>query len=56
MARPRTKNSKASYGNLGLSPEEDKKLIELLQNKDLTLSHVLRAMIRKWMEQNGVKI
>lgn len=56
MSRPRSANSKSSYGNLGLTKEEDKQLIKLLKDKDLVLSQVQRAMIRKWMrEQQPVK-
>jgi hypothetical protein len=49
MPRPRTKNSKASYGNLGLTPDEDKELVKLLSEKDITLSQLLRMQVRKWM-------
>jgi hypothetical protein len=51
MPRPRMKNSKTSFGNLGLSNEEDKELMKLLEEKDITLSQLLRMQVRKWVRE-----
>lgn len=50
MARPRSASSKLSYSGLGLDPDEDKKLIRLLDEHDYTAKKLIRFLIRKWMK------
>lgn len=51
--RPRKKNSKRSYGNLNLKPEEDAKLIPLLEENDISLKQLVRALVREWINEGG---
>lgn len=51
MARIRDPKSKLTYGGLGLSAEEDKKLIDLLDKRCITLAKLKRKLIRAWIEQ-----
>lgn len=53
MPRPRTDTSKSSLMNLGMKPEEDKKLIELLDEHDLSVRQLCRQLIRQWMHEGG---
>jgi hypothetical protein len=53
MARPRKRNSDTSLGNIGLKPEEDVKLKELLEDKDISLRMLCRALVRKWVKNGG---
>ncbi len=50
MARPRQPNSKLSYAGYGLDPEEDKRLITLLEEHDYTAKQLVRYLLRKWMK------
>jgi len=52
MARPRSKNSTYPLGGLGLKPEEDKKLMELVDSYDISVKQLCRALVRQWMK-NG---
>lgn len=53
MARPRKRNSDTPFGNLGLKPEEDTQLQQLLIDKDISLRMLCRALIRKWVRNGG---
>lgn len=53
MSRPREKESKSSFSNYGLKPEEDEKLIEMLEEKDLTARRLVRALLRQWIREGG---
>jgi hypothetical protein len=53
MARPRKKNSKYPLGGLGLKPEEDDRLIELLDTHDISIRQLCRALVRQWMVEGG---
>ena len=53
MARKRDPKSNNPFSGLGLKPEEDKKLTELLEQKDLSYKQVVRALIRQWMAEGG---
>jgi hypothetical protein len=50
MARPRRTGSTIPFGNLGLTPEEERKLQKKLLEKDLSLRQLQRYLIRKWIE------
>lgn len=52
MARPRHKNSTISYGNYGLEPNEDKKLLLLLEDKDMTAKQLVRYLLRNFIKDN----
>lgn len=54
MARIRNPKSKISYGGLGLTKEEDKKLIIMLKKTDMSLARLRRELIRQWMETNKI--
>jgi hypothetical protein len=55
MARKRSKNSKLSYGGLGLTKGEDIKLIKKLSTADNgrpeTLAKILRMLVRNWLAE-----
>lgn len=53
MARTRNKKSTRSLGNIGLKPEEDQRLRELLEEKDISLRMLCRALVRKWVRNGG---
>lgn len=53
MARPRDKKSKASLDGLGLEPEEDKVLLRLINEADISIAQLKRALIRKWIADGG---
>jgi hypothetical protein len=53
MARKRSKNSKSSYNNMGLKPEEDIRLRELLIEKDISFRMLTRALVRQWINSGG---
>jgi hypothetical protein len=53
MARPRAKNSKSPLGGLGLKPEEDSVLAELLDKHDISIKQLCRALVRQWIEEGG---
>lgn len=40
-------------GGIGLKPEEEVRLLELLDEKDLSLKQICRALLRKWMAEGG---
>jgi len=51
MARTKTKNSYLSFKGWGLTPEEDKEIIQALKDKDLTANQLIRVLIRKWVAE-----
>jgi hypothetical protein len=53
MARPRKKDSKYSVGGLGLKPEEDKVLIQLIEKHDISIAQLCRALVRQWIVEGG---
>jgi len=53
MARPKIKNSKNSFNNYGLKPEEDNELQALLEECDLSAGQVVRALLRQWIKEGG---
>lgn len=44
---------KYPLSGLNLKPEEDKKLIALLLEKDLSVKQLCRALVRQWIEEGG---
>jgi hypothetical protein len=50
MSRPRKKGSKIPYSGLGLKPEEDAKLLKLLEKEGYTGRQLMRGLLRQWME------
>ncbi len=54
--RKKTKSSKLSFMNLGLTKEEDEKFIALLKQQDLSGRQLIRALIKEWIRNNGVGI
>jgi len=53
MARPKSKNSEWSFGGYGLKPEEDKMLMDMLTDCDLSAGQVVRALLRQWIKEGG---
>jgi len=53
MARPRGKNSKFPLGGLGLKPEEDSVLLNLLEVHDISIKQLCRALVRQWINEGG---
>jgi len=53
MARPKIKNSKSSFNNYGLKPEEDQELIKALDEIDLSAGQVVRALLRQWLKEGS---
>jgi len=53
MARPRKKGSTNTYGGMGMKPEEDEKLVKMLEDKGITLKQLQRALVRQWMSEDG---
>lgn len=53
MARPRSKNSKWSVGGIGLKPEEDAVLLELVKKHDISIAQLIRALVREWIANGG---
>lgn len=51
--KTRAKNSSYPFSGIGLKPEEDQRLIKMLEEHDLSARQLLRALIRQWMEQGG---
>lgn len=51
--KTRSKNSNYPFSGLGLKPEEDDKLKEMLANHDLSARQLLRALVRQWMDMGG---
>jgi len=51
MARTKSKNSQLSFKQWGLEPDEDKQVIKLLEEKDLTANQLIRVLVRKWMSE-----
>lgn len=49
MARKKLKHSTTSFDGLGLTKEEDAKLIKLLKDKDISMSQLKRQLIRNWI-------
>lgn len=56
MARKKSKNSKIPFDGLGLEPHEEVELLRLLKLKDMKMNQLKRALVRKWMEDLGVKL
>jgi hypothetical protein len=55
--RPRGKGKKSyPLGGMGLKTEEDNALRKLLEDNDISLKQLQRALIRQWMEQGGVGV
>jgi hypothetical protein len=50
MARPRSKNSTYPLGGLGLKPEEDKKLMSMVEQYDISVKQLCRYLVRQWMD------
>lgn len=42
-----------SFGNYGLSTKEDERLIELLDQKDLSSKQLVRALLKEWIANDG---
>jgi hypothetical protein len=53
MARPRSKNSTYPLGGLGLKPEEDQKLFKLVEQYDISVKQLCRALVRQWIANGG---
>jgi hypothetical protein len=51
VSRPRNKESTNSFGGLGLDQKEEKALLSLLKDKDISLQKVKRYLIREWIKQ-----
>lgn len=49
MGRPRSKDSRTSFGLYGLTEEEDKLLIAKLKEKDLSAKKLVRFLLRSWL-------
>ena len=49
MARTKSKSSKLSFMNLGLSPSEDKAILKKLKDEDIKARHLLRKWFRAWL-------
>lgn len=50
MARPKKTN--ISFLSLGLEVNEDKQLIAILKEKDISGKQLLRVLVRKWLKEN----
>ena len=55
MARPKSKFSKLTFGNLGLETYEDNQLLETLKRKDIPLRQLLRNLVREWIKENKIR-
>lgn len=53
MSRPRDEKSKRSLNNYGLKDHEDKKLIEMLEERDYSARRLVRALLRQWIREGG---
>lgn len=53
MGRPRSKGSTFPLGGLGLKPEEDKKLFKLVEEHDISIKQLCRALVRQWMNDGN---
>lgn len=53
QGRPRGKDSDNSLYGLGLAPEQETKLLEILADKELSFRYVVRRLARKWLEAGG---
>lgn len=57
MARP--KKTDISFMSLGLEPAQDKQLIRLLKDKDISGKQLLRFLVKGWLKEQqqiaGVK-
>lgn len=51
MARTKNKNSQLSFKGWGLEPDEDKQVVKLLEEKDLTANQLIRFLVRKWISE-----
>ena len=49
MGRKRMQGSSTSYGGLGLTKEEDRLLIKKLFKEDVSLKHMVRKLVRRWL-------
>lgn len=56
MARTKNKSSKIPFDGLGLEPAEETELKRLLKVKDISMNQLKRALVRTWMEEQGVKL
>lgn len=54
MKKPNKKDGrKYPLAGLGLKPEEDEQLLKLLEEKDLSVKQICRALLRQWMAEGG---
>lgn len=56
MARPKNKKSKGTFNNIGLTPDEDDKLVKLLDEKDISYRQLQRALTRQWINEGGTGV
>lgn len=50
MARKRSKNSNNSFGGLGMTPEQDKRIQFFLKESDTpSLKYLIRSLMRGWL-------
>jgi len=49
MARPRQPGSKLPFSGLGLTKDEDRKLIRILIKEDISFKKLARRLIRKYL-------
>lgn len=52
MARPKKKKD-TSFAGYGLKPDEDKRLVQLLEESELSAAKVVRALLREWIKVGG---
>jgi len=50
MGRKKSKTS-TTYGNFGLTIEENKKLVKKTQDEDISVRQLIRKLIREWLEK-----
>lgn len=53
MSRPKSKTSKGTLYNLGLKPDQEKKLHDLLEKRGLSVRRLARVLIKQWVEEDG---
>lgn len=49
----KVKKKKASLYGLELTPTEDTKLLQMLDDKDMSFKQLMRKLLRSWMEENS---
>lgn len=52
MARKKRKGSTNSFSGLGLDKDEDKALISILGDKDISAKQLIRTLIRSYIVEN----